>query len=135
MPSPFPGMDPYIERPQIWPDFHDSLITNLRGLLQPLLRPKYVAVVQDRLYVAETDRAVLPDVSIVRHQNPAGSTATAPTALAPDPAQVFALEDEEVREPLIHIVDPKKPSRVITAIEVLSPKNKRPGPGRKSYLQ
>ena len=26
MPCPFPGMDPYIERPAIWPDFHDSVI-------------------------------------------------------------------------------------------------------------
>ena len=22
MPSPFPGMDPYLEAPQIWPDYH-----------------------------------------------------------------------------------------------------------------
>ena len=24
MPSPFPGMDPYLESPDIWPDFHDA---------------------------------------------------------------------------------------------------------------
>lgn len=32
MPCPFPGMDPYIERPEIWPDFHDSLIAAVRGV-------------------------------------------------------------------------------------------------------
>ena len=25
MPSPFPGMDPYIETPELWPDFHSDL--------------------------------------------------------------------------------------------------------------
>lgn len=44
MPSPFPGMDPYIEKPAIWPDFHDALVTEIRWLLQPQLRPRYVAL-------------------------------------------------------------------------------------------
>ena len=39
MPGPFPGMDPYIERPELWPDFRDSLIAAIRGVLQPHLRP------------------------------------------------------------------------------------------------
>jgi hypothetical protein len=47
---PFPGMDPYIERPAIWADFHDCLIVAIRTALQPMLRPKYAALVQDRLY-------------------------------------------------------------------------------------
>lgn len=51
MRCPFPGMDPYLERPAIWADFHDSLIAAIRGILQPELRPRYAAVTQDRLYV------------------------------------------------------------------------------------
>lgn len=47
MPCPFPGMDPYIERPVIWPDFHDSLIIYTKAALQPLLRPRYLAVSED----------------------------------------------------------------------------------------
>ncbi|MGH7128450.1 MAG: DUF4058 family protein, partial [Planctomycetaceae bacterium] len=58
MSCPFPGMDPYIERPEIWPDFHDSLIAALRGALQPLLRPRYAALTQDRLYVVESERPI-----------------------------------------------------------------------------
>ena len=27
MPSPFPGMDPYLEDPSVWMDFHESFIT------------------------------------------------------------------------------------------------------------
>ncbi len=27
MPSPFPGMDPYLEDPAFWEDFHDRFVT------------------------------------------------------------------------------------------------------------
>src|SRR4051812_4667254 len=50
MRCPFPGMDPYIERPSLWPDFHDSLIPAISAALQPVLRPRYAALIQDRRY-------------------------------------------------------------------------------------
>jgi len=59
-------MDPYIERPEIWPDFHDSLIAGMRGALQPGLRPQYAAVTQERPYAVEAERPIRPDVSVVR---------------------------------------------------------------------
>ena len=43
MPSPFPGMDPYLEEPRRWPDVHQSLITYIRDALQPAVRPRYFA--------------------------------------------------------------------------------------------
>jgi hypothetical protein len=134
MPCPFPGMDPYVERPEIWPDFHDSLIACIRGALQPLLRPRYVALTQDRLYVVESERPIRPDVSIVRTSAPPRTGAGA-ALLEPDAPAVFALGQEEVRQPLIHILEPAAGNRVVTAIEVLSPDNKASGPGRGSYLQ
>ncbi len=132
MPSPFPGMDPYIERPEIWPDFHDSLITCIRGALQPLLKPRYVAVTADRLYVVEADRPIRPDVAVVQTSSPA--TPAGGTAVA-DKCAVFTLQREAVREPLIHILEPAAGNRIVTAIEILSPDNKAPGPGRASYLR
>ena len=42
MPSPFPGMDPYLEG-YLWPDVHNALAAKLRQLLTPLLRPRYIA--------------------------------------------------------------------------------------------
>ena len=65
MQCPFPGMDPYVERSAIWADFHDSQIPAIRGALQPLLRPRYVALVQDRLYVVQSRRPIRPDVAVV----------------------------------------------------------------------
>lgn len=43
MPSPFPGVDPYLETPDIWPDVHHELISQIQGVLNSLLRPLYVA--------------------------------------------------------------------------------------------
>ena len=130
MPSPFPGMDPYIERPEIWPDFHDSLIAAIRGILQPHLRPRYAALTQDRLYVMESDRPVYPDVGIIRTNRPAAPTSISRTATQEcDSPAIFDLSQEEIREPYIEIIEPAAGNRVVTAIDVLSPTNKTPGAG------
>jgi hypothetical protein len=97
MECPFPGMDPYIERPAIWADFHDSLITEIRRELQPLLRPKYVALAQDRLYVVASKRSIWPDVAVVepRASNPNGAASV--TVVEADEPTIFELGDDEVR--------------------------------------
>jgi hypothetical protein len=126
-------MDPYIERPAIWPDFHDSLILSIRAALQPMLKPKYAALTQDRLYLVEADRPIYPDVAVVRTPV-AGARASAVAVVEPDAPSVFELWREEIREPLIHIVEPAANNRVVTSIEVLSPSNKAAGEGRREYL-
>lgn len=131
MPSPFPGMDPYIERREIFPDFHDRFITYLCAALTPLLRPRYVALTADRLYVVEAARAIYPDVAVVKPRRERGAGAAALAEV--DRPAVFGLET--VREPYIQIVEPAAKNRVVTAIEVLSPENKEAGQGRVSYLQ
>jgi hypothetical protein len=128
-------MDPYIERPAIWPDFHDRLITCLCAALQPLLRPRFVALTQDRLYVVESDRPIWPDVAVVSTPSIERRFATGAAVLEPDSPAVFDLWREEIRQPLIHIVEPAVGNRIVTAIEVLSPDNKKSGDGRASYLQ
>jgi Protein of unknown function (DUF4058) len=135
MECPFPGMDPYIERPAIWADFHDSLITEIRRELQPLLRPKYVALAQDLLYVVASKRSIWPDVAVVepRASNPNGAASVA--VVEADEPTIFELGDDEVREPYIEIIEPAAGNRLITAIEVLSPDNKVGGAGRRKYLR
>ncbi|PIZ41658.1 MAG: hypothetical protein COY42_18790, partial [Armatimonadetes bacterium CG_4_10_14_0_8_um_filter_66_14] len=54
MPSRFPGMDPYLESPRYWRDFHHAFLTYLRDALQPALRPRYHAAMDERLYVETT---------------------------------------------------------------------------------
>ena len=50
MPSPFPGMDPFIEG-QDWEDFHQGCIGELSALLVPRVRPRYVVRKERRIYV------------------------------------------------------------------------------------
>lgn len=132
MASPFPGMDPYIERPAIWPDFHDRLISAIVGKLQPLLRPRFAALTQDRLYLVESDRPVYPDVAVVEapHSNWRDSGGTA--VLEVDAPAVFDFDDEEIREPFIEIVEPSS-GRIVTTIEVISPTNKDRSEGQDAY--
>ena len=133
MRCPFPGMDPFIERPAIWPDFHDRLIPILSTSLIPMLRPKYSALVQDRLYVVPSRRNIYPYVSVVETGSRRGKPAPV-AVLELDKPTVFEHLPEEIRQPFIEIIEPGAGNRLITAIEVLSPDNKRRGSGRKQYL-
>ena len=53
MPSPFPGMDPYLEDEKLWPEFHHALVAALYQALLPNLVDRYRARVGQRHYVVE----------------------------------------------------------------------------------
>ncbi len=128
----FPGMDPYLENPQFWPGVHNSLIVYLRDHLQPLLRPRYLAAVEDRLYVEGPDRQIIPDVWITRSK-PQQRSGSAAVAEIEEPLVVQAF-GPEIHESYIEILDLTSHQKVVTVIEVISPTNKFPGPGQDSYL-
>jgi hypothetical protein len=65
MPSPFPGMDPYLESPKLWPVFQHHLVGCLSSVLQPSLGDRYRLRVGNRTYV---NQQVLL-VSIVREEH------------------------------------------------------------------
>src|SRR5438270_5183314 len=65
MPSPFPGMDPYLEDPAVWPGVHLGLINATEEALNAALPPNYVADIGERVYVVRPDRDVYPDVAVV----------------------------------------------------------------------
>src|SRR5437764_6644253 len=80
MPSPFPGMDPYLESPDIWPDFHDALAAELRAVLnQTLPRPYYARLeMRHEVGIVEDEggtRRIVPDVAFVRHPRRSSSGA------------------------------------------------------------
>lgn len=135
MPSPFPGMDPYLEDPARWRDLHQALINYSREMLQHQLRPHYVAQVDERMYVASSDRHIIPDVTILKRppqvQEPhATYTATAPLT---EP-YVLIVPDDPEREPFMEIIVPQT-GEVVTVIEVLSPTNKQDSKGYSHYQQ
>jgi hypothetical protein len=127
----FPGMDPYLEDPQLWPGVHSRLIVYLADQLQPLLEPRYVAAVEERVFVEGPDRQVIPDITLQR--GPGDSPKHDAAVAEVDPPVVVQVPELEVHESLIEIVDLHSDRRVVTVIEATSPSNKYPGPGRESY--
>ena len=65
MPSPFPGMDPYLEEEALWPAFHHQLVLSLYQLLLPGLVDRYRARVGQRHYT--TEQALF--TSIIREEH------------------------------------------------------------------
>ena len=144
MPSPFPGMDPYLELPSLFPGLHDSMITYLREALQSRLPPPYYAEIGDRLWVEVSQRLIGPDVNILRpsslptqassERESNGGVAVA-AAVATKPV-VIRVPHDEYREPFLQILSRMDEERVVTTLEVLSPANKTAGSqGRELYLR
>jgi hypothetical protein len=136
MPSPFPGVDPYLENPEYWSELHHRLITAIAIDLSLPLRPKYQVAIEKRTYFSTPEDTVLvgiPDASVYRGRTQKASTQQqSSTAISTVPIQVEVPMLEEVREAYLEIRE-NITKKVITLIEVLSPKNKRSGEGRIAY--
>lgn len=134
MPSPFPGMDPYLEAPALWTEIHSWLIVQLARSLNPRLAPKYRAAVEQRVY-SESLLVGIPDVSISPSPGPTAETLqqSNTTATATRPIRVNVPIPEETTERYLEI-RLISTGEVVTVLEILSPKNKRAGEGRNQYL-
>src|SRR4051812_37288097 len=127
MPSPFPGMDPYLESPEIWPDVHHRLISEIQTAMIPGLRPRYVARVELRVYISDEDdpgrQALVPDVRVEKTPKRKGAGKPQPALAVTEPLIVPTLMDEEIEEAFLKILHVESES-LVTVIEVLSPTNK-----------
>lgn len=93
MRSPFLGMNPYLEHPELWSSVHSRLIVAIADALADILSQDYRIEIEKRTYW-----------------------------------------HEEITERYLEIREVKT-GKVITAIEILSPKNKRTGEGKEAYLR
>jgi len=141
MPSPFPGMDPYLENPELWPDVHAELIGQIRAALNPTLLPRYVARIELRVYISDQDDPGrdfrVPDVRIEKTPRRKGAKKVQkPEAAAVvEPLTIPFLTDEEVEEARLEIRHVESKA-LVTVIEILSPANKiRGSAGRRSFLE
>ncbi|MBE9097995.1 DUF4058 family protein [filamentous cyanobacterium LEGE 07170] len=141
MRSPFPGMNPYLESAELWSEVHSRLIVGIADELSEHLSEKYRVAIEKRTYWDISNPSLMvgiPDVSVVtqqtdRPQQTETSPETATTTLvAQQPTTVTLPIPEEIQERYLEIREVAT-GAVITAIEVLSPKNKRSGEGRRSY--
>jgi len=140
MPSPFPGMDPYLEQPTFWSSFHSRLIVALADAIAPQLRPRYYVEVETRTYTDTPDGGELlvgiPDAVVLAGKRTAPDLGTsAPggqVAVQPAPQQVMLPMPTEIKERYLEVREVGSDA-VVTVVEVLSPKNKRQGKGRTLY--
>jgi len=134
MPSPFPGMDPYLES-DMWQEFHGTLANAIRQQLLSVLPPKYVALLSKRyvlyspavslLDLSDETRAIYPDVHVAESPARVAEVAVAYDTVTntPPSAQLPSFMAEEV--PLLSIeVQDVANRRLVTSIEIFSPVNK-----------
>ncbi len=145
--SPFPGMDPYLEAPDIWPDFHDRLATRLSALLNTQLPAPYYARLQKRpelgvIMGSGVSHRIVPDVSVLHYppQKQSGSLIRESGLVILDQPRTEATAGINVRiqtDPLQHhfveILDVERGHKLVTLIEIVSPSNKHPGTDRRAY--
>lgn len=136
MPSPFPGMDPYLEG-HLWPDVHNSLAYLIKVQLAARLAAPYIVhlntyTVEDTS--PEEDIGIMyPDVEIFRKAIAKEPAETYGPPVTPETIVLPAIRNVEARIPVVEIKDSRS-NKLITAIEILSPVNKRK-PGLLPYRE
>jgi hypothetical protein len=181
MPIPFPGMNPYLEHPDLWPSVHQKMIAALADTLQKQLPVEYQVRLRERHYqVSGEDSLVVGSPGLnwgQRRREATDSYDTRPferqsessqlnsepssepssdthsdthseqgllASLGSSPAHEFAACLRSSRPISVLIPVPQKiyetyleiintAGEVVTVIEALSPKKKRPGRGRTLY--
>ncbi len=158
MSGPFPGMDPWLV--SRWSDFHTTFLVYLRDTITPTLPEDLWAGVEKDVVAEDAEDAegaevaedgerqrMRPDAN-VRVAEPraayaggsaagglSGGGAPAGTATAPRPVvpPTRVLRGDPPVQRSVRIIDPADGGKVVTAIELLSPTNRRRGEGAEAY--
>ena len=137
MPSPFPGMDPWLEGPRMFPDLHGTLITYIGDALCAVLPEPYFARSATRVWMDDEQQRE-PDVSLLddafHADRPTWGGMTQSLAAAGLLAVEVAVGESDPFEETFLEIRSTEGDRLVTAIEVLSLSNKSPGDkGRAAY--
>lgn len=130
-------MDPYLEDPVEWPDFHNTFINYWREAIADALPRNYVAKLDEHVQLVEVDpehaKRIRPDVTIARWDETGGTSSSGTAAVATlAPVTIPLVYDEPARQTYIEIR--RRPERELVAVlELLSPSNKH-DPGLGEYL-
>lgn len=136
MPSPFPGMNPYLEQDRVWHDFHQRFIPAAAEAIGPQVNPKYVVRIDEHVYVKEVsaeEQRLVGRSDVLVSQRPEAHAAATGTAILEAPAHVNLPAVDMERLSFIEVRD-RDSWELITVVELLSPCNKYAGPDREQYL-
>jgi hypothetical protein len=136
MPSPFPGMNPFLERLAVWQDFHETFIPVAREILSSQLLPRYLVRIEEHVFIHETEaeewRLVGQGDVTVSEENLTSSQSA--VQLLEAPATVRQTMPIEEGMAYLEIRD-RDDQQVITVIKLLSPSNKNSGPDRERFIR
>lgn len=137
MPSPFPGMDPYLE--SHWRDIHARLVIYASDALQSVLPRSLRARVEESVLLETPlglgDHLLFPDVRVVEYTAKRALETQAEVGVAVAEPLLVDVEGDPPTETFLEIIDRESGNRVVTVVEFLSPSNKSPGPNREQYLR
>lgn len=138
MPSPFPGMNPYLEHEFAWKDFHARSVPVIAELIAAQVGDAYDVMVDEHLYIheppaAERRRLGRADASVAVGEDARPPRTTAAAALPAPATAVFSPPIDVETVPYVAVRD-REGTQIVTVIELLSPANKRGGGDREQYL-
>jgi hypothetical protein len=130
-------MNPYLEQPGVWHDFHQRFVPRIAEALSTQVVPEYIATIDDNIYIHELsndERRFLgrSDVSVIDSPGTTATVTQAHAITAPAFGHIVPAVDI-LHESFIEIRD-RRTREVITVIELLSPTNKALGSDREQYL-
>ncbi|WP_165226753.1 DUF4058 family protein [Aquisphaera insulae] len=126
MPSPFPGMNPYLERDDVWPDFHHRFLDRIAEAIADQIDPRYLVKIEEHLYVQ--DSPGLPhragpraDIGVERAER--GEGPAAGLAVLEAPTRITIPWPDVETQAYLEIRD-RSSRGLVTVLELLSPTNK-----------
>lgn len=136
MPSPFPGMNPYLEQEDVWHDFHERFLPAAAAAIGAQVQPDYIVKIDEHVYVHELPaepRRLLgrADLAVTPTRPPSAQEPEVGLLDPPQRVRVPLLDVES--ETFVEIRD-RRSRELVCVLEVLSPSNKRTGPNREQYL-
>ncbi len=137
MPSPFPGMNPYLENAAVWTDFHNRFLAAAADALSDPLAPSYYVKIGEHLYFHEAPddgRRRIGHADLSVHPTDFDGGGGTATAVLTEPVTVEVPPDVDIsRVGYLELFD-RATHEVVTAVELLSPSNKYAGPDREQHL-
>jgi hypothetical protein len=110
-------MDPFLETNPIFQELHPQMLAEMQALLQPQLRPKYIARLERHFSEGSVGDAPHGTISLERREPHVTNSAE---ELDADPREL-----RKQRRIVIYVQD--RPRLAVTGIELLSPGNKQSG--------
>lgn len=126
----------------MWLDFHNALAGEIRRSLNESLPLPYYAQLEVRAEITWTDVEIsqprLPDVTVERRldENGGGTAVAVAETVRTEvsPYLELVIDRETAKVASVRIKDSRRDHEVVTAIEIVSPANKRPCDDRDAYL-